>query len=114
MKENIKKVINTKHKEITYNCKKIATYAFDCNYKDALKMRAYKDKEMKKAKFLEGLMDAMNKEDKEKIEIMNYEIKKDPYLNCYIVWECHNNYMIDMYHGRLKRECKQWLKENIK
>lgn len=43
----------------------------------------------------------------------NYNIEKDKILNCWIVWEVHSNYMVDIYHGRLKRDCKQWLEENI-
>lgn len=40
---------------------------------------------------------------------MTYEIKKDLILNCYIVWEVHTNYKVDVFHGRTKRECKKWL-----
>jgi len=39
-----------------------------------------------------------------------YQIEKDVYLNCYIVWEVHNNYKVDVKHGKTKKECKQWLK----
>lgn len=37
-----------------------------------------------------------------------FEILKDEYLGCFIVWEVHKNYKIDRFHG-LKRECKQWI-----
>lgn len=40
---------------------------------------------------------------------MKYEIIKDKYLNCWIVWEVHKNYSIDRLHGKTKRECKKWL-----
>lgn len=44
---------------------------------------------------------------------MKYEIEKDPYLNCYIVWEVHPNYKIDRYHAKLKKDCKKWVEENV-
>jgi hypothetical protein len=37
------------------------------------------------------------------------KIEKDKYLNCWVVWEIHNNYSIDRYHAKTKRECKRWL-----
>ena len=40
-----------------------------------------------------------------------YKIEKDTILNCYIVWEVHPNYMIDRFRSRLKRECKNFIKE---
>lgn len=40
---------------------------------------------------------------------MKYKIEKDKYLGVWIVWEVHTNYSIDKYHGKTKRECKQWL-----
>lgn len=40
----------------------------------------------------------------------NYEIKKDKILNCYIVWEVHNNYKIDVFKSKLKRDCKKFIK----
>lgn len=43
----------------------------------------------------------------------NYSIEKDKILNCWIVWEIHPNYKVDIYHGRLKRDCKKWMEENI-
>ena len=42
---------------------------------------------------------------------MKYEIEKDPYLNCYVIWEVHNNYKIDRYRAKLKRDCKKYLEE---
>ena len=41
---------------------------------------------------------------------MKYEIEKDNVLNCWVVWEVHKNHKIDRFHGKLKRECKEWLK----
>jgi hypothetical protein len=41
---------------------------------------------------------------------MKFEILKDKYLNCWIVWEVHRNYSIDRYRARTKKECKEWLK----
>ena len=38
-----------------------------------------------------------------------YKIEKDIYLNCWIVWEKHQNYSIDRYHAKTKRECKKWV-----
>lgn len=40
---------------------------------------------------------------------MTYIIKKDKILNCYIVWEVHTNYKVDVFHARTKRECKKWV-----
>lgn len=40
---------------------------------------------------------------------MKYETKKDKYLGVWIVWEVHTNYSVDRFHGKTKRECKQWL-----
>lgn len=37
------------------------------------------------------------------------EILKDKYLKCWVVWEIHNNYMVDLFHGKTKKECKEWL-----
>jgi hypothetical protein len=37
------------------------------------------------------------------------KIEKDKYINCWIVWEVHPNYMIDRYHAKTKKECKRWL-----
>lgn len=41
-----------------------------------------------------------------------YEIEKDKYLNCWIVWEVHTNYKIDKFQGKTKKECKEWLENN--
>lgn len=40
---------------------------------------------------------------------MNIKIEKDVYLGCWVVWEIHNNYSIDIYHAKTKKECKEWL-----
>ena len=40
---------------------------------------------------------------------MKYEIVKDTILNKWVVWEVHTNYKIDRYHGKTKKECKQWI-----
>lgn len=40
---------------------------------------------------------------------MNIKIEKDLYMGCWVVWEVHNNYSIDIYHAKTKRECKRWL-----
>lgn len=41
---------------------------------------------------------------------MKYVIEKDNILNCYIVWEVYPNHKVDVFHGRTKRECKEWIK----
>ena len=41
---------------------------------------------------------------------MKFEIKKDSILKCWIVWEKHPNYLIDIYHGKTKKECLLWIK----
>lgn len=43
---------------------------------------------------------------------MKYIILKDKILNCYIVWEIYTNYKIDIYHGKTKKGCKEWLKSH--
>lgn len=43
-----------------------------------------------------------------------YEIEKDIYLNCWIVWESHRNYKIDRFHATTKRECKKWINKKVK
>ena len=40
--------------------------------------------------------------------MMKYEIEKDKILKCFIVWEVHRNYKVEVFRG-LKRECKQWI-----
>lgn len=40
---------------------------------------------------------------------MKFNIEKDIYLNCWVVWEVHKNYSIDRLHAKTKKECKQWL-----
>ena len=44
---------------------------------------------------------------------MNRIIEKDKYLNKYVVWEIHRNYMINLYSG-YKYQCESWLKEHGK
>lgn len=39
-------------------------------------------------------------------------IKKDRYINKYIVWEIHRNYMVDRFKG-YKYQCEEWLR-NVK
>lgn len=41
---------------------------------------------------------------------MKYEILKDTILKCWIVWEKHNNYKVDVYQAKTKKECLAWLK----
>lgn len=43
-----------------------------------------------------------------------YEIEKDKYLNCWIVWESHTNYKIDRLHSNTKKECKEWIRKKNK
>ena len=43
---------------------------------------------------------------------MTLEIEKDKYINRWIVWECHKNYKIDRFHGKTKKECKEFIKRN--
>ena len=38
-----------------------------------------------------------------------YIIDKDIYLNKYIIWEVHRNYMVDIFKG-YKYQCKEFLK----
>ena len=39
-----------------------------------------------------------------------YEIKKDKYLNVWIIWErLSSNSYLDIYHCKTKKECVQWL-----
>lgn len=42
-----------------------------------------------------------------------YEILKDPIYKMWVVWEVHRNVKFEMFKAKTKRECKQWLKENI-
>lgn len=41
-----------------------------------------------------------------------YEIEKDKILNCYIVWEVHKNYKVDVFKSKLKKDCKKWVDKN--
>ena len=43
--------------------------------------------------------------------IKMYKIEKDKYLDCYIVWEIHTNYIIDIFRSKLKKDCKNFIKE---
>lgn len=38
-----------------------------------------------------------------------YIIDKDIYLNKYIVWKVHRNYMVDVFKG-YKYQCKEYIK----
>lgn len=42
---------------------------------------------------------------------MKFRIEKDDYVNCYIVWEIHTNYAIDIFHGKTIKACKEFIKE---
>lgn len=42
--------------------------------------------------------------------IATWEIKKDPYLNKWIIWEVHPNYKLDIYHATTKKDCIKWIK----
>lgn len=42
---------------------------------------------------------------------MKYRIEKDSYLDCYIVWEIHLNYAIDLYHGKTEKECREFIEK---
>jgi len=44
------------------------------------------------------------------MEELIFEVKKDKYIGQWIVWEVHQNYKIDRFHARTKRECKEWMK----
>jgi hypothetical protein len=43
---------------------------------------------------------------------MKYEIEKDKILNCYVVWEVHHNYKVDVFKSKLKKDCKKWVDKN--
>lgn len=45
---------------------------------------------------------------------MTLEIEKDKYLNCWIVWECHQNYRVDIFHAKTKKECVEYVRKNCK
>lgn len=38
-----------------------------------------------------------------------YEIEKDNILKCWIVWEVHRNYKVDVFKSKRKRDCKEWI-----
>lgn len=42
-----------------------------------------------------------------------YKIEKDPILKCYIVWEIHRNYIIEVFRG-YKYECEEWIRHEGK
>ena len=41
-------------------------------------------------------------------------IEKDLILNLWVVWEYHDNYMIDKFKSKTKKQCKEWVKKNEK
>lgn len=43
---------------------------------------------------------------------MKYIIQKDEILGYWIIWELYLNCKIDIYHGKTKKECKEWLKSH--
>ena len=45
---------------------------------------------------------------------MKYRIEKDSYLDCWIVWEVHLNYCIDIFHGKTKKECREFIEKESK
>ena len=45
--------------------------------------------------------------------LSRYKIEKDKFLNCYIVWEVHRNYLVDVFRSKLKRDCKMWLEKEV-
>ena len=47
-----------------------------------------------------------------KIEINNYKIEYDEYAQRYIVWEIHNNYLLDIYSAKRESTCIKWCKKN--
>lgn len=45
---------------------------------------------------------------------MKFDIKKDKYLNCWIVWlKFGISSWLDICHKKTKKECKEWLKTII-
>lgn len=42
-----------------------------------------------------------------------YRIEKDPILKCYIVWEIHRNYIVEVFRG-YKYQCKEFIKNEKK
>ena len=43
---------------------------------------------------------------------MELEILKDKYLSCWVVWGVRKNYMVDLFHAKTKRACKEWVKKH--
>lgn len=43
-----------------------------------------------------------------------YEIEKEKILNCWVVWEVHPNYKVDIFHAKTKKECKEQIKKEVK
>lgn len=42
---------------------------------------------------------------------MTYEIEKDKILACWVVWEVHRNYKVEVYRAKTKRECKKFIEK---
>lgn len=40
-----------------------------------------------------------------------YAILKDPYLKCWIVWEVHPNYMVDIHHDKTRKACQEFIRK---
>lgn len=47
-------------------------------------------------------------------KLNKYEIEKDKYLECWIVWEIHPNYKVDVHQDKTKEACKKWLNKKNK
>ena len=45
---------------------------------------------------------------------MKLEILKDKYINCWVVWEVHCNYSVDLFHAKTRKECKEWIGRKYK
>lgn len=43
-----------------------------------------------------------------------YEMEKDKILNCWIVWEVHRNYKVEVFRSKLKKDCKEWIRKKVK
>lgn len=54
---------------------------------------------------------ALLKRAEEQLKYDGYKIEKEKLLNCWIVWEIHSNYLVDIYHGKTKRDCKKFILE---
>lgn len=42
-----------------------------------------------------------------------YSIEKEPIYKMWVVWEKHRNVKVEVFKAKTKKECKQWLEENV-